>query len=195
MSTTAVSANPPQLTNQQYIQQRQTDLRQLGKDLNAGDVTDALAEFNAIQTLAQEAPPIAGGDAFLRPDRQQDFIAIGQALESGDLSSAQQAYADLTNQAYLQQRHADLEQLGQDLKAGELTDAQVEFNAIQTLAQSAPPIADGNVFLRADRQQDFNAIGLALQSGDLSSAQQAFDQLTGHDNCPQSQSNGVNASA
>ena len=94
MSTTAISPNLPNLSTQQYIQQRTTDLQQLGEYLQAGDLTDAQTEFNDIQTLGQNGP-FANGEAFCRADRQQDFNAIGQALQSGDLSSAQQAYAQL----------------------------------------------------------------------------------------------------
>jgi hypothetical protein len=38
---------------------------------------------------------LSGGNAFAVSARQQDFTAIGQALQSGNLSSAQQAYSQL----------------------------------------------------------------------------------------------------
>jgi len=77
-----------------YFQQRLADLRQLGKDLKAGDLTAAQNDFAAIQTLAQSGP-LANGDAFKISGRQQDFAAVGQALEAGDLAGAQQAFAQL----------------------------------------------------------------------------------------------------
>ncbi len=46
------------------------------------------------------------------------------------------------------------------------------------LGQSGPN-ENGQVFQRADRAQDFQAIGQALQSGDLAGAQSAFASLAG----------------
>jgi hypothetical protein len=98
MSTGAVSINlnqqPTSYTN--YLQQRQSDLQQLGQDLQAGDLTDAQTEFNTIQTLGQNGP-FANGDAFSLTNRQQDFNEIGQQIQSGNLSGAQQAFAQLAN--------------------------------------------------------------------------------------------------
>ncbi len=93
MFTASVSSS---VVNQatSYFQQRQADLRQLGKDLKAGDLTAAQNDFAAIQTLAQSGP-LANGDAFKVSARQQDFAAVGQALEAGDLAGAQQAFAQL----------------------------------------------------------------------------------------------------
>lgn len=66
----------------------------LGRRSNNGDLAGAQQEFNAIQTLGQSGP-FANGDAFKISQRQQDFAAIGQALQAGDLAGAQQAFAKL----------------------------------------------------------------------------------------------------
>jgi hypothetical protein len=95
MSTSAVSVNPNQDSSYiQYLQQRQSDLRQLGQDLQNGDLTDAQTEYNTIESLGQSGP-FANGDAFSLSNRQQDFNALGQALESGNLTAAQQAFTQL----------------------------------------------------------------------------------------------------
>jgi hypothetical protein len=94
MSTAAVSTSSLYQQLQTYFQTRQSDLQQLGQDLQNNDLTDAQQEFTAIQTLAQSGP-FANGDAFQRTDRQQDFSALGQALQSGSLASAQQAFQQL----------------------------------------------------------------------------------------------------
>lgn len=94
MSTSAVSVNQNQDSSLvQYYQQRQSDLSQLGQDLQNGDLSDAQTEYSAIESLGQSGP--FNGDAFHLSDRQQDFNAIGQALQSGDLSAAQQALTQL----------------------------------------------------------------------------------------------------
>jgi hypothetical protein len=94
MSTAAVSTSSLYQQLQTYFQTRQSDLQQLGQDLQNNDLTDAQQEFSAVQTLAQSGP-FANGDAFERTDRQQDFNALGQALQSGSLANAQQAFQQL----------------------------------------------------------------------------------------------------
>lgn len=94
MSTAAVSSNSLYQQLQTYFQTRQSDLQQLGQDLQNGDLTDAQQEFSAIQTLGQSGP-FANGDVFSRTERQQDFSALGQALQSGSVANAQQAFEQL----------------------------------------------------------------------------------------------------
>lgn len=94
MSTAAVSTSSLYQQLQSYFQTRQSDVQQLGQDLQNNDLADAQQEFSAIQTLAQSGP-FANGDAFSRTDRQQDFNALGQALQSGSLANAQQAFQQL----------------------------------------------------------------------------------------------------
>jgi len=89
VSTSMISQQLPA-----YFHQRAVDLKQLDKDLQAGDLSAAQQDYNSIQTLAQNGP-IPNGDAFVLSWRQQDFSNVGQALQSGDLQSAQQAFAQL----------------------------------------------------------------------------------------------------
>jgi outer membrane protein assembly factor BamD (BamD/ComL family) len=70
----------------------------------------------------------------------------------------------------------DLNQLQQALQSGNLTAAQTAYNAIVSLGQSGP-FANGAPFGVASREQDFQAIGAALQAGDLAGAKQAFQTL------------------
>ena len=94
MSTAAVSTNSIYQELQAYFQQRGSDLQQLGKALQSGDLAGAQQEFSAIQNLGQSGP-FANGNEFQANQRQQDFNAIGQALQAGDLAGAQQAFAQL----------------------------------------------------------------------------------------------------
>jgi hypothetical protein len=94
MSAAAVSTGSLYQQLQTYFQTRQSDLQQLGQDLQNGDLTDAQQEFSAIQTLGQSGP-FANGDAFSRTNREQDFNALGQALQSGSVANAQQAFQQL----------------------------------------------------------------------------------------------------
>ena len=98
MSLTApvstASLNPSSATMQQFLKTRQTDLRQLGKDLGTGDLSGAETEYQDIVNLGQSGP-FANGNAFLNSRREQDFSDIGQALQSGNLAGAQQAFGAL----------------------------------------------------------------------------------------------------
>ena len=100
MSTAAVSASSVQSQLQPYFQERSADQKALGVALKSGDLAGAQAQFNAIQSLAQAGPFAATSgsptaNAYKITQRQQDFAAIGQALQAGDLSGAQTAFAQL----------------------------------------------------------------------------------------------------
>ena len=105
MSTAAVSTNSIYQELQAYFQQRGSDLQQLGKALQSGDLAGAQQEFSAIQNLGQSGP-FASGNAFRISQREQDFAAIGQALQAGDLAGAQQAFAQLKS-TFQHQRSVD----------------------------------------------------------------------------------------
>lgn len=93
MSTSAVT---PSLNQQihQYFQTRQSDLQQLGQDLQSGNLTAAQSDVSTIVNLGKSGP-LPNGEAFLVPQRQQDFNNIGQDLQNNDLAGAQQAFATL----------------------------------------------------------------------------------------------------
>ena len=87
--------------------------------------------------------------------------------------------AELTGQqahSFWQQRKADLEQLGDALRAGNTDAAQQAYDVLVALGKNGP-LRNGDTFHRADRAQDFAAIGEALASGDLAGAQAAFAAL------------------
>ncbi len=94
MSTAAVSTSAASLQNQQYFYTRQTDLHQLGKALDTGDVAGAQTAYKNIVQLGQNGP-FSSGNPFSNPQREQDFTAIGTALQSGNLTAAQQAFSSL----------------------------------------------------------------------------------------------------
>ena len=88
----------------------------LGKDLQSGNLTAAQQDFATIQQSAQQAQAVgqphhghhrhhsAGAETGANSPistLQQDFTSLGQALQSGSLPTAQQAYASL--QSELQQ--------------------------------------------------------------------------------------------
>ena len=94
MSTAAVSSSSIYQQLQAYFQQRRSDVRQLGQDLQSGDLAAAQQDYATIQTLGQSGP-FANGVPFKDVQREQDFTAIGQALQSGNVSTTQQAFKEL----------------------------------------------------------------------------------------------------
>jgi hypothetical protein len=94
MSTSAVSTSSLSQQLQQYFQTRNSDLKQLGQDLQAGNSSAAQSDFNNIVTLGQNGP-LPDGEAFVFTNRQTDFNNIGSALQDGNLSGAQQAFTQL----------------------------------------------------------------------------------------------------
>jgi len=137
---------------------------------------------------------------------QQEFQDLTTALQSSDLTGAQKAITDLqqlmpNSSAGNQTQNAfatDLNALGQALQSGDVSDAQADFTKLQQDAQSVqghhhhhhhnPSVsAQSTTGIQTDNGQqgssqnplstDLNAVGQALQSGDLSDAQSAFAKL------------------
>ena len=76
-------------------------------------------------------------------------------------------------QTFFDHRRSDLQQLAKDLKSGDLTAAQQDYQTLQSLGQSGP-FADGGPFGAANREQHFEDIGAALNSGDLTAARRVL---------------------
>jgi hypothetical protein len=95
-ATTATSGSAASIYEQlqAYGKQRAADLKQLGQDLKAGNLSAAQQDFATLTALGQTGPN-KNGQTFGNTDRNQDFQAIGQALESGSLAGAQSAFATL----------------------------------------------------------------------------------------------------
>jgi hypothetical protein len=94
MSTSAVSSSSLNQQLTQYFQTRHTDLSQLKQALGSGDLDAAQTAYNNIVSLGQNGP-FPNGEPFLVNQREQDFNAIGSALQNGDLAGAQQAFGAL----------------------------------------------------------------------------------------------------
>jgi hypothetical protein len=131
---------------------------------------------------------------------QSEFQQLGQDLQAGNLSQAQQDFVTLTqNLPGGQQQNASggplaqaFNALAQDLKAGNLAAAQKDFTTIQQDIQQESGQIQHHHHHRAGGAQDSSSaagpqgnpiaqtlqtLGQALQSGSLSSAQQAYATL------------------
>jgi outer membrane protein assembly factor BamD (BamD/ComL family) len=139
--------------NRQQIQQ---EFQQLGQDLESGNLSAAQSDFTTLQQLApqnnstnatQSNSPIA-----------QAFQQLAQDLQSGNLSAAQQDYTtiqqDFQNQA-----------------------SQAGNQASQSQEAHGHHHHGGGDDDQSEISQLFSQLGQALQSGNLSTAQQVFSTL------------------
>src|SRR5882724_5336970 len=102
-------------------------------------------------------------------DRQPTRSTNGTPAFTVTISSTQnQPIAQ--RESFWHQRGAALDQLGSALASGDAAATQQAYDALVALGQSGQ-LRNGQTFHRADRAQDFAAIGQALQSGDLAAAQ------------------------
>lgn len=146
-------------------------------------------------TVPNLYPSSSGGNQLQQI--QQDFQQLGQDLQSGNLSQAQQDYATLT--AALpsnQQQNSNnpiaqaFAQLGQALQSGDLASAQQAFSTIQQDIQQGQSThghhhhrGQGGQGSSSSSQgstigQALSALNSALQSNNITAAQQAFSSLT-----------------
>jgi len=144
---------------------------------------------------------------------RNDFAALGQALQSGDIGQAQTAFTQMQKDfqaarqaafstapaaqdqyvpassqqqplSITQQVQQDYAQLNSSLQSGDLSGAQSAFASLQQALQSqgaqgtATPANQSPTNSGADTiTNDFNALGSALSSGNLTQAQGAFSTL------------------
>jgi hypothetical protein len=127
-----------------------------------------------------------------RQQFQQEFQQLGQDLQSGNLTAAQTDFATLqqsgplSNSASSQSSNPisqEFSQLATDLQAGNLTAAQSDFSTIQQNLQSQATQQHSGHHRHhggggsSAISQALNQLGQALQSGSLTSAQQAYTTL------------------
>ena len=102
MSISSISTNPDnyQIGGVQTIfQQIQTAFQQLGQALQSGNLSNAQAAFSSVQQLLPNSSAVSQAQSGQQNSSQNNFItdlnALGQALQSGDLTKAQDAFAKL----------------------------------------------------------------------------------------------------
>lgn len=147
----------------------QSDFSQLGQALQSGDLSQATSAFSQLKTDVQASNPSGTGTttASTGPEDQytpstsqtsspaqqvrQDYAQLAGALQSGNLTNAQSAYASLA----------------QELQTQDASSSNTTTTGSAS-STSEDPIST-----------DFSALGQALSSGNLTQAQGAFSQLQG----------------
>jgi hypothetical protein len=166
MSTAAVSSPSIFQEIQSFYQSRQADLKQLGSDLQSGDLSDAQQAYNALAALGQNGP-FANSEPFSKSGTAQAFESIGQALQSGDLAGAQAAFATLTSSRNISATSSQAAAVV-NLTGTQPTATAADASSIYQQLQA----------YRQQRQADVTQLGQDLQSGNLTAAQTDFNALT-----------------
>ena len=128
-------------------QQIQQDFEQLGQDLQSGNLSAAQADFATLQKLL---PQNSSTSATENDPVAQAFNQLSQDLQSGNLSAAQQAYASIQQ------------------------DFQAQAGRTEGHGHHHHHQFDGEA---GNFGQLLSQLGQALQSGNLSQAQQLFATL------------------
>jgi hypothetical protein len=155
----------------------QNDFSAVGQALQSGDLTEAQSAFAQLQTDAQSVRQAKFGDTATAPQVQNQQVQNQQVQDQYVGSTSQ----NLSPAQQVQQEYA---QLASAIQSGDLTGAQTAFAALQqTLGQqTSNTTATGATTATGSTNSDpilndFNDLGQALQSGNLSQAQSAFAQL------------------
>jgi outer membrane protein assembly factor BamD (BamD/ComL family) len=132
------------------LQQFQQEFKQLGQDLQSGNLSSAQSDFVTLENTLQQTGSSSTSQS--NSPIAQAFKQLAQDLQAGNLSAAQNDYSsiqkDFQSQASQTHHHHHaggsqgsqisqlFTQLGQDLQAGNLSNAQSDFSSLQQLLQS-----------------------------------------------------------
>jgi len=156
-----VVASQTQNTANNPFQKFQQEFQQLGQDLQSGNLSAAQSDFVTLQQDAPANSPLAN-------------------LTSGSSSSSSSSSTQNSNPL-----QSAFSTLAQDLQSGNLSGAQSEYSTIQQDLQNQGQSQGAHFHHHhhgggsggSEVNQEFQALGQALQSGNLSSAQQAYTSL------------------
>ncbi len=137
---------------QTSMQQMQQAFQQLGQDLQSGNLSAAQSDFAALQQLMPQSGSTSSAQS--SSPIAQAFKQLSQDLQAGNLSAAQQDYSTIQK---------DFQNLGAQMYGRHIHRAG--GGASQTSSQTN------------SMTQLFEQLGQALESGDLSTAQQVFSNL------------------
>jgi outer membrane protein assembly factor BamD (BamD/ComL family) len=173
MSVTGVASSILSILSGSQRQQSPTQLiqsefQQLGLDLQSGNLAQAKSDFN---TLSKNLPSVSQNSAIPINDPAaatnpnpvaQAFAQLGQDLQSGNLSAAQQDFTTIR------------EDSRQQLNVSPLQIHHLHHHRVESSEGSSSSSASQQV---NPILQDFSKLAQSLQAGNLQSAQQAFSTL------------------
>lgn len=146
-SSSLFSYETQSVQNQDELQQFQQEFQQLGEDLQSGNLSAAQQDFVTLQQLAPQSSSTSSTQS--SNPLEQAFNQLSQDLQSGNLSAAQQDYANI-----------------QQVFQSQAQSTQGHHHHHHSGGGEGSQIS-----------QLFDQLGQALQSGNLSSAQQLYGTL------------------
>ena len=156
---------------QNNFSQVRQGFKSLASALQSGDLTGARQAFAALQqslpnssagNQTQTGQPGSGQNQFAT-----DFTALGQALQSGNVTQAQKALATLQQDMQSVQGHHHRHRHHHGSAGTQSTNSSTSNSSAQST----------NVSGQSQFATDFSALGQALKTGDLSGARAAFATL------------------
>ncbi len=170
MSISGISSSTTSYRNQ--FQEIMKDFLALKTDLSSGNLTTAQQAYT---TLTQDLQNVQQTEGIQQTSGgsqiSTDLAAVGKALQSGDLKTAQSAFATLT----------------QDLQSAAQTQGTQQTyghhhhhhhgGSSQTASTSSQGTSTSSQTASTTFNTDLAAVGSALQSGNLATAQSAFATL------------------
>ena len=158
------------------LRQADQSFDQLFQSLQSGNLAGAQQAYNSFQQIqagltGSSTTPTSVTSATAANPVATDWSALGQALQSGSLSSAQGALGKLEQDAQVVwQSH--LQQQAQNAQSVYALMQSAAISGTTSASASANPTPASNPV-----QNDLNALSQALQSGDTASAQKLLAQL------------------
>jgi DNA-binding FadR family transcriptional regulator len=180
MSVSSVSlsqgATPTVSNGRSSIRQERQDFDQLYQALQSGNLSaaqQAYGDFQKVQASLASASTETSGTTTASTTKavKTDWTALGQALQTGSLTGAQDALGKLLQdaQAALQSRH--------QLEAQNAQSVYALMHGVQGASGTSTATATNASASTGSVQNDLNALSQALRSGDTASAQKLLAQL------------------
>jgi hypothetical protein len=156
LSTLSGTQNPQ--NQQNPFQQIRSEFKQLGQDLQAGNLSQAQSDFS---TLSHDLSSVLQNNTSTTANSSnpvvQAFAKLGQDLQSGNLQAAQQDFTTIQQ---------DAPQNNAQVSGHRNHHHHVESSNGSSSSQQSSSLA-----------QDFSQLANSLQSGNISAAQAAFSTL------------------
>jgi outer membrane protein assembly factor BamD (BamD/ComL family) len=159
MSVSGISSSSFMNSAQSVQSQMQQEFQQLGKDLQSGNLSAAQADFVTLQqSRPQTNSTSSTSSSQSNSPIAQEFNQLSQDLQSGNLSGAQKDYTQIQQDFQKQASSSQAMQGHHHHHGGGESDGGGESGG-------------------SGISQLFSQLGQDLQSGNLSSAQQAYTSL------------------
>lgn len=174
MNVSAVDQSTGSIRQRPGVQDARLDFDQLVQALQGGNLGAAQQAYSSFQQIQNSFMPsggagTAGAQTSGQSAVQNDWAALGQALQSGNLAQAQNTLGRLED---------DAQGVWQSHVQQQIQNAQSLFALMQSSAQGAAALSQGNASAAGGAAQtDLNALGQNLQSGDTYAAQKLLAQL------------------